>query len=116
VYCWNGNNGYNQAFATSPSVSSLCSPLTSNQVISGHTVTVRISASTTNPATVTTTSTTPSGTSTRTDATAQVIPPTATILYSITVDGQSVANLTISVNLNTLEARGVYAVAPTKNS
>jgi hypothetical protein len=85
-------------------------------VISGHEVTVSISATTTNPASITTTSTAPSGTSTRTDATAQVVPPTATILYTITVDGQSVVNLTITVNLNTLEARGVYAVAPTKNS
>jgi len=116
VYCWNGNDGYNQAFATSSSVSSLCSPLTSNQMISGHTVTVRISASTTNPASVTTTSTTPSGTTTRTDATAQVVPPTATILYTITVDGQSLVSLTITLNLNTLEARGAYAAAPTRNS
>jgi hypothetical protein len=116
VYCWNGANGYRSASATSSSVSSLCSPLTSVQVIGGHTVSVSISASTTNPASVTTTSTAPSGTTTRTDATAQVVPPKATILYTITLDGQSIANLTITVNLNTLEARGVYAVAPTKNS
>ncbi len=116
VYCWNGINGYRSASATSSSVSSLCSPFTSVQVISGHEVTVSISATTTNPASITTTSTAPSGTSTRTDATAQVVPPTATILYTITVDGQSVVNLTITVNLNTLEARGVYAAAPTKNS
>jgi len=116
VYCWNGTNGYRSASATSSSVSSLCSPLTSVQVIAGHTVSVSISASSTNPASVTTTSTAPSGTTTRTDATAQVVPPRATILYAITVDGSDVAKLTITVNLNTLEARGVYAVAPTKNS
>jgi hypothetical protein len=117
VYCWNGTNGYRSASATSSSVSSLCSPFTSDQVIGGHSVTVSISASTTTPASVTTTSTAPSGTTTRTDATAQVVPPTATIRYTITVDGQPpIVDLTITVNLNTLEARGVYAVAPTKNS
>jgi prepilin-type N-terminal cleavage/methylation domain-containing protein len=116
VYCWNGTNGYRSASATSSSVSSLCSPFTSTQVSGGHTVTVSISASTTNPASVTTTSTAPSGTTTRTDATVQVVPPQATILYIITVDGGEVVHLTITVNLNTLEARGVYAVAPTQNS
>ena len=49
----------------------------------------------------------------QTDVTAQITPPGATITYVVSVDGATIANLTITVNLNTLEARGTYAAAPT---
>jgi hypothetical protein len=41
-----------------------------------------------------------------------VTPPGAVISYSIAVDTQTVVNLTLTVNLNTLEASGSYAAAP----
>jgi hypothetical protein len=47
-----------------------------------------------------------------TGVTAQVAAPSATLTYTVSIDGATVANLTVSVNLGTLEARGTYSVAP----
>ncbi len=111
VYCWNGLDGYNLVPASSTTAVT-CAPLTLPVSLPGHTGSVTISG-TTNPATI---SRSPSSASaTITDATAQVTPPSAVITYSITLD-TNVVDLTITVNLNTLEASGSYAVAPASNS
>jgi hypothetical protein len=107
--CWNGVNGYNSVSANSATAVN-CAPLTLSQPVNdGHTVTVTISATTT--AGVITRSPSSSN-ATITKATAQVTPPGAVISYSIAVDTQTVVNLTLTVNLNTLEASGSYAAAP----
>jgi hypothetical protein len=113
VYCWNGVSGYNSVPASSATAVT-CAPLNLSVPLPGtHTAVVTISG-TTNPATI---SKAPSSASaTLTDATAQVTPPSAVINYSITLDGTDVVNLTITVNLNTLEASGSYALAPTSTS
>jgi type II secretory pathway pseudopilin PulG len=111
VYCWNGLL-YNSVSAGSTTAVS-CAPLNLPFVLGGHTGSITISG-TTNPATI---SKTPSSASaTATDATAQVTPPSAVITYAISLDGSPVVNLTITVNLNTLEASGSYALAPTSAS
>jgi type II secretory pathway pseudopilin PulG len=110
VYCWNGVNGYNTVAASSGSAVT-CAPLTFTQLVSGRLVSVTVQALDTAAATITKTPTTPA--TIQTDANAQLVPPTATIQYSIDVDGINKVRLTINVNLNTLEARGVYSTAPT---
>ena len=114
VYCWNGTNGYNSG---SPTASVSCGTLSLQaQAVNGRTVTVTISG-TINPAVI---SKSPASASAKvTDVTAQVTAPTATINYVIVLDGnvgQPAVDLTITVNLNALEASGSYAVAPTSNS
>jgi prepilin-type N-terminal cleavage/methylation domain-containing protein len=113
LYCWNGVNGYNTVAASSASAVT-CAPLIFTQLVSGHVVSVTVQALNTAAATITKTPTTSA--TTQTDANAQVLPPSATIQYSIAVDGINKVVLTITVNLNTLEARGVYSTAPTTGS
>jgi hypothetical protein len=112
IYCWNGLTGYSQVSASS-SIAVPCAPLTLSQVMGGHTVTVTMSA-TTNPAVISRSPT--SAAAPMTDVTAQVTPPSAIITYSVSVDGQSIAALTITVNLNSVEASASYALAPATGS
>jgi hypothetical protein len=112
VYCWNGLAGYNSASASSATAVT-CAPLALTLVAAGHTVSVNISG-TANPATISRSPT--SASATVTDATAQVTPPSAVITYSIALDGVTLVNLTITVNLNTLEVSGTHALAPASNS
>jgi prepilin-type N-terminal cleavage/methylation domain-containing protein len=112
VYCWNGS-AYGSVAASSSSAVG-CAPLTFTQNVNGHTVDVSIQALGTAAATITKTPTTSA--TTQNDANAQVVPPSATIEYRIDVDGLTRVMLTISVNLDTLEARGVYSTAPSPGS
>jgi prepilin-type N-terminal cleavage/methylation domain-containing protein len=112
VYCWNGS-GYDSVAASSASAVA-CSPVSFTQNVNGHSVTVSIQALNTAAASITKTPTTSA--TTQTDSNAQIVPPTATIRYSIDVDAVNKVLLTISVNLNTLEARGVYSTAPSAGS
>ena len=109
VYCWNGS-GYNPVLASSTTAVT-CTPITHTQNIgSGHTMSVTMSATTT-PRQISLSPT--SALASQTDVTAQVRPPSATIMYQVSYDGLTVVDLTITVDLGTLEARGSYAVAPT---
>jgi Tfp pilus assembly protein PilV len=108
VHCWNGI-GYTTVLASSATAVA-CAPFDLTWPISGHMVRIQMSG-TTSPAVITRS---PQAAATsQTDVTAQITPPGATITYVVTVDGATVADLTITVNLNTLEARGTYAAAPT---
>ena len=108
VHCWNGI-GYTTVLASSATAVA-CAPFDLTWPISGHMVRIQMSG-TTSPAVITRS---PQAAATsQTDVTAQITPPGATITYVVTVDGATVADLTIAVNLNTLEARGTYAAAPT---
>ncbi len=112
VYCYNGSTGY-ASISASSATSVTCGTLDYTQNVSGHSIRVKITGQTT-PATITKSPTTSA--TTQTDANAQIIPPTATIQYQIDVDGLTAVLLTINVNLNTLEARGVYSAAPSAGS
>jgi prepilin-type N-terminal cleavage/methylation domain-containing protein len=112
VYCWNGVNGYVNVAASSATPVT-CSPLSVTQTISGRTVIVTMTASTT-PRQLTLSPSTAAAS--QTDVTAQVTPPGATIQYTVTIDGVTVVNLAITVNLSTMEARGSYVVAPASGS
>ncbi len=108
VHCWNGI-GYTSVSASSATAVA-CAPFDFTWPISGHLVRIQMSG-TTSPAVITRS---PQAAATsQTDVTAQITPPGATITYVVSVDGVTVADLTITVNLNTLEARGSYAAAPT---
>ena len=108
VHCWNGL-GYTSVSASSATAVT-CAPFDFTWLIGGHLVRVRMSG-TTSPAVITRSPL--AAASSQTDVTAQITPPGATITYVVWVDGATVADLTITVNLNTLEARGSYAAAPT---
>jgi hypothetical protein len=43
-----------------------------------------------------------------------VKPPSATIQYEVYVDGLNVVFVNTTINLSTLEARGVYSAAPSQ--
>jgi prepilin-type N-terminal cleavage/methylation domain-containing protein len=112
ISCWNGTNGYSSVGATSGGVSSVCQPLSYSTTAGGHSVTVSITPVSLGPASTSVNPTSPSGTATRTDVTAQVNSPTATIQYTVTLDGSTVVDLTISLNLGTTQAHSVYAPPP----
>ncbi|HEX2425140.1 MAG TPA: prepilin-type N-terminal cleavage/methylation domain-containing protein [Actinomycetota bacterium] len=111
VYCWNGSS-YSSASATSSSVSSLCGTFDVTRTISGHSVEVRITSLTANAASTTISPT--AGATIQTDVNAQVKPPSATIQYEVYVDGLNVVFVNTTINLSTLEARGVYSAAPSQ--
>jgi len=87
--------------------------------VDGKTVTVTISVESGSVTKATTgTSTTVGGTGnlSRTDSSAQATPPKLTLRYRVWVNGSQRADLTVAVNLKTMEARGVYAPAPLSGS
>ncbi len=118
VYYWNGN-GYSSLAATSASISTIAPTVSVTQTINGHTVNVSMSllAGSTSPAAAST-SATPStaGNVTRTDVTAAVVPPATTVVYTVKIDGSTVVGLNVAINLKSMDARGVYAAAPTQGS
>jgi Tfp pilus assembly protein PilV len=114
VYCWNGTNGYNSVAASSATAVSCGTMTIPAQVINGHLVSMSITPVSVSPATITKSPTT--ATATQTDMTTQIVPPSATIQYRITIDGVDATVLTMTVNLNTLEGRGTYQAAPTAGS
>jgi hypothetical protein len=108
VYCWDGL-GYTPVSASSATPVA-CAPFDLTWPVGVHLVRIRMTG-TTSPAVITRS---PQAAATsQTDVTAQITPPGATVTYTVWVDGATVADLTITVNLNTLEARGSYAAAPT---
>ena len=108
VYCWNGL-GYTPVSASSATPVA-CAPFDFTWPVGVHLVRIRMTG-TTSPAVITRS---PQAAATsQTDVTAQITPPGATVTYTVWVDGATVADVTITVNLNTLEARGSYAAAPT---
>ena len=118
VYYWNPVAGsYASMPATDNNFTTLlqASALSLTQVVGSHTVQVDLSieAGTAVKATTsTTTATSGAGNLSRTEASAQVTPPKLTLRYVVWVDGNDVVDLRITVNLKTMEARGVYAPAP----
>ena len=117
LYYWNGA-GYSNLSATSASIGSLSLSNTFSQVISGHNVVVSMSTVSGSMAAAVTSATpsSPAGNATRTDVDALITPPTATIVYQISIDGTTVVNLRIALNLKQMEARSIYAAAPTQGS
>lgn len=108
VYCWNGL-GYTPVLASSATPVA-CAPFDFTWPVGVHLVRIRMTG-TTSPAVITRS---PQAAATsQTDVTAQITPPGATVTYTVWVDGATVADVAITVNLNTLEARGSYAAAPT---
>jgi type II secretory pathway pseudopilin PulG len=122
VYYWNPATGsYASLAATSDSlVAALqASTMTATATVSGRTVTVTISVQAGSVTKATTgTSTTVGGTGnlSRTEASAQATPPKLSLRYQVWVNGSQRADLTIAVNLKTMEARGVYAPPPLSGS
>jgi type II secretory pathway pseudopilin PulG len=123
VYYWNPATGsYAWLAATDGSlVDALqASTVTATATVNGKTVTVTISvkkgsvAEATAPPPPTTVG--GKGGLSRTDSSAQATPPKLTLVYEVKVNGSLRANLTIAVNLKTMEARGVYAPAPLSGS
>ena len=49
-------------------------------------------------------------------ASAQATPPRIMLSYTVALDGTNVVELQISVDLRTMEARGVYGAAPSAGS
>ena len=118
IWYWNGG-GYSSLAATSGSLGAIAPAITQSQVINGHTVVVSMSlVSNTTTAATTSTAATPStaGNVTRTDVSASVTPPSTAVTYRITVDGSTKVNLTITVNLKSMDVRGIYAAAPAQGS
>lgn len=122
VYYWNPATGsYASLPATSDSLAAAlgASTLTATANVSGRTVTVTISViadSVTKATTGTSTRVGGTGNLSRTEASAQATPPRLSVRYQVWVNGLQRADLTIAVNLKTMEARGVYAPAPLSGS
>jgi hypothetical protein len=114
VSYWNGA-GYTTVSATLASLATNVSSSFS-QTIGGHTVLVTIGILQ-GDMTAATTSLSSSGTSPTIDqASAQATPPKVKLSYTVVVDGSAVVDLNISVDLRTMEARGVYGAAPSAGS
>ncbi len=113
VSYWNGA-GYSSLSATSASLSSIAPTLSLSQLVGGKTVVVSMSllASSTSPATASTASTAGGPPASLTDVTAQVSGLTSTVVYKVTIDGTTVVNLNVAVNLKSMDVRGTYAPAP----
>lgn len=122
VYYWNPATGsYASLAATSESlVAALeASTVTATATVNGKTVTVTISVeagSVTKATTATSTTVGGTGNLSRTESSAQATPPKLTLRYQVSVNGSQRADLTVAVNLKTMEARGVYAPAPLSGS
>lgn len=122
VYYWNPTTGsYANLPATSDSLQAAleASSVTVSGSIGGKTVTVTISvvpATASKATTATATATGGAGNLSRTEASAQSTPPKLSLRYQVWINGGQVVDLTLSVNLKTMEARGLYAPAPLSGS
>jgi type II secretory pathway pseudopilin PulG len=115
VSYWNGFN-YTTVSATAAALTTLNVSSSFSQAVGGHTVVVTIATS---PADMTaaTTSISPSAAALSiAQASAQVTPPRVKLSYQVVLDGTTVVDLQISVDLRTMEARGVYGAAPSAGS
>jgi type II secretory pathway pseudopilin PulG len=117
IYYWNGT-GYSSLSVTDAGVSGLASSVSVTQDLGGRLVTVEIATvgSGCAPGSTSVTPTSPSGNDTRTEATASSTPPTLQLSYRISEGAAVYADLTITVNLGTLEASGIYQQAPVEGS
>jgi len=99
-------------------VNGLTASTTLTQEIGGQSYSVVMSTVAAGSAAASTslTPTSPAGNSTRTDVVAQSIPPSLQMTYTLSRGGNVLADLTITVNLGTLEARGTYAAAPAQGT
>jgi hypothetical protein len=89
--------------------------MTANATVGGKSITVTIgvvAGSVTKATTGTSTTVAGTGNLSRTESAAQVTPPRFSVRYEVWVNGGLKVDLTIDVNLRTMEARGVYAPAP----
>jgi type II secretory pathway pseudopilin PulG len=103
----------------SGSISGLNKSYTTTQNVSGTPVTVTISTVAANmSASSTSTVATPStgGSQTRTDVSAQVVAPKLSVRYTITSAGQTIMDITETVNLGTLTVDASYTAAPSAGS
>jgi len=96
----------------------LSSSVSLTEDIGGHTLTVSIQTAVAGNSAGSTSLTpvAPGGNATRTEATAQSVPPTLVITYGLSEGAVELADLTITVNLGTLEASGTYAAAPAQGA
>lgn len=122
VYYWNPATGsYASLPATSDALATAleASSVTASGAVGGKTVTVTVSVvagSVTKATTGTSTTVGGTGNLSRTEASAQVTPPRLAVRYQVWVNGGRKVDLTIQVNLKTMEARGIYAPAPLAGS
>jgi len=117
IYYWNGV-GYSSLSVTDAGVATLSSSLSLTEDIGGRTLTVSIQTAVAGNSAGSTSLTpvAPGGNATRTEATAQSVPPTLVITYGLSEGAVELADLTITVNLGTLEASGTYAAAPAQGT
>ena len=111
VSFWNGS-GYTSFAPDSGSLNNRSSSVSLTSSIGPNTVITTLSMKPGSQAALRgTNSTNPSGT-TRTDANSSVTPFTATVTYRVTVNGATVVDLEIALNLGTMLTRGVYGQPP----
>ena len=117
IYYWNGA-GYSSLSVSDAGVATISSSLSLTETIDGHDLTVNMQTVGTGLAAASTsvTPTDPGGNETRTEATAQSVPPTLVIEYELLEGAVVLVDVTITVNLGTLEASGTYAAAPAQGS
>lgn len=122
VYYWDPVTGtYASLPATSDALATAleASTVTASGSVAGQDVTVTIgvvAGSVTKATAATTSAQGGTGNLSRTEASAQATPPRLTLSYQVFVGGSLEADLTIAVDLRTMEARGVYAPAPLAGS
>ncbi|HET7236440.1 MAG TPA: hypothetical protein VFK59_08405 [Actinomycetota bacterium] len=129
IYYWNGT-GYTSVSVTDAALGAMtscddavvtggpCSEVELTQDFGGRLLTVILSTvpGCCAPGSTSITPAEPSGEATRTDAAAGSVPPTLQMSYELWDGATLIADLTISVNLGTLEARGTYAAAPVEGT
>ncbi len=110
VSYWNGA-GYTALAVTNAGLNNISSSVTRSGNVSGHAVTVTISANAGSQAAISgANSTCSSPNCTQEDS--SVTPFTATVHYVVVVDGVTVVDLNIAINMGTMLTRSVYTPAP----
>ncbi len=115
LYYWDGAGYTGPISLTSSSLNGLNVSYSRTQRIDGTNVTVSLSTvSSTMAAGSTSTTADPStsGTLTRTTASAQVVAPVVSVQYRVTIPGRTFIDVTITVQLGTIQATATYAAAP----
>jgi hypothetical protein len=121
IYYWNGA-GYSSLSVTDEAVGDLdvsVTPVSLTEDIGGHILTVNVAAvldgSNAGSTSLTSVASADDAT-TLEEATAQSVAPTLQISYELLEGATTLADLTITVNLGTLEVNGSYAQAPVEGS
>lgn len=117
IYYFNGT-GYSSVSVTNAALNGLSASYTLTRNVSGKDVTVTIATDPVGMAAGSTSlsPTAPGGSAIRTDVDAQAIPPALAVRYTIVADAVTLADLTVTVNLGVLQARGTYAPAPVEGT